>query len=232
MQKLFVHRPTGNRDDFAAAGNDSVTVATKEKSLFPRCRQAGELLRTDRHRHQIFASQPVKYELVVFGSAVIAGWQAQQAGTDENRLAHQALTVQRGVDQGVDSRDGWWNDGHGAVDNLNSPLGKQLDGARVNLVFLFQDAAGERVGGIVGKYRNHGLDDDRPGIDTAINQVDSTAGEAGAVVDCLLLDMQPGKSGEQGRVDVDNPLREGVEHHLADDAHEAGQHHQLDTCFL
>ena len=47
-------------------------------------------------------------------------------------------------------------------------------------------------------------------------------------VERLALRVHAREGGEQGRVDVDDPLREGGEEVLAEHAHEAGQHDQVD----
>ncbi len=73
-------------------------------------------------------------------------------------------------------------------------------------MLLLQNPCGQSHFRVVLQYRDHSLDNDRPGIDTTVHKVHSTPGEACTIVDGLLLYMQAGKGRQQGRVDVDDPL--------------------------
>jgi hypothetical protein len=55
----------------------------------------------------------------------------------------------------------------------------------------------------------HGsLQDHRPGVDAAVDEVDRDAEHLDAIGDRLLDRRQPGEGGEQRRVDVDDARRE------------------------
>src|SRR5579883_2980816 len=99
---------------------------------------------------------------------------------------------------------------------------------RVDAVFLGQDARRERFDRVVVFDRNRALQDDRAGVEVLIYKVHGAAGDLDAVFQRLLLGVEPGKGRQQGRMNVENPLRKGANKSGAEQAHEAGQAHQLD----
>ena len=99
-------------------------------------------------------------------------------------------------------------------------------------MLLFQDAGGKGVGVVVSEDRDDGLYDYWSGIDATVDKVDCATGKACTVIKRLLLYMQPWKSRQQGRMDVDDTFGKSIDESLRDDAHEACQDNQLNTGLL
>jgi hypothetical protein len=99
-------------------------------------------------------------------------------------------------------------------------------------MLLFKDAGGQSLHRIILKNRYDCLDENRAGINTAVDKVYSATGKAGTVINRLLLDVQAGKRRQQGGVDVNHAIGERVDECLGDDAHEARQNDKLDIGFL
>ena len=57
---------------------------------------------------------------------------------------------------------------------------------------------------------NHGLDNDRSRIHAFIDKVNRAAAPFNPIVNRLLLDMQPRKGGQQGRMDIHHPPGKGT----------------------
>ena len=105
----------------------------------------------------------------------------------------------------------------------------QPDRLREELVLDGVQALEHGVG--VGRVRDFDrpLKDDRAGIDPVVNEVDGDAEHLDAVVDRLLDGGEPGKRGQQRRVDVDDPLGEARDEVGAEQLHVAGEHDELDS---
>ena len=108
---------------------------------------------------------------------------------------------------------------------------KEPDGLGIEAVFLYLDPC--RKGGFIVplKDRYCCLDDDGACVRADIHEMNGTAGDLHAVIQCLLLGVEPGKSGEQGRVDVHDRVGEGIDEDSGHDTHETGENHQVYPAF-
>ncbi len=70
------------------------------------------------------------------------------------------------------------------------------------------------------------LEDQGPGIDAAVDEVDAHSEQTGAVGQRLLDGAQAGEGGQERRVDVDHGVREAVEEARTEELHIAGEHDQ------
>lgn len=93
-------------------------------------------------------------------------------------------------------------------------------------MLLREHACGQPLGGVAGQHRHHGLVQDLAVVQLGRDLVHGGAGKAATGIDGPLVRVEPGKGGQQGRVDVEQAP--GVVRHKAggQDAHEARQHHQ------
>jgi hypothetical protein len=97
-----------------------------------------------------------------------------------------------------------------------------------NLVLLLQDPRAQRFFRVPRTYRNHALFQDRTGVDSFVDQMHRATAEPDPVLECLFLRVESGKGRQEGRVDVDHPIREGRENRLAQDPEETGENHPSD----
>src|ERR1017187_10216190 len=81
--------------------------------------------------------------------------------------------------------------------NLVLATGYAGNGFRVSQVFLNKDAGGQGMRVVGFKHRNRALKDDRAVVQMFIDKVDSAAGHFDAVIECLLLRIEAGKSRQQ-----------------------------------
>ena len=75
---------------------------------------------------------------------------------------------------------------------------------------------------------------DGPSVALRADKMDGGPGQLDAVGQGLLVDVEAiaarsGEGGNQGGVDVQNGVGEGLDHLLGEDGHKPGQHHQLDV---
>jgi hypothetical protein len=70
-----------------------------------------------------------------------------------------------------------------------------FDGLDICSVFLFEDAGGERFDGVVIADFNGALEDDRTGVESFVNEMDSAAGDLYAVFEGLFLRVEAGEGG-------------------------------------
>ena len=69
--------------------------------------------------------------------------------------------------------------------------------------------------------RRHRLDDDRPGVDLGPGEMHRAAGEAAAGGEHTLMGLEAREGRQQGRMDVDHPVRPVLEERRRQDPHEA-----------
>src|SRR3954453_552582 len=107
-------------------------------------------------------------------------------------------------------------------------LGDQADGTRqqpvLDLVNPFLDR------GDVARIRKNVegfLQDDRPGVDTLVDEVDRHPHHLHSVLDGLLDRADPGERRQQRRVDVYDRPAEAADELSAEDLHEPGEHHEV-----
>lgn len=105
--------------------------------------------------------------------------------------------------------------------------GKQAYGFGVYSMLFNLDAGGKGFFSIVVQDWYNGLNYDRSGIGSLINEMDGTSGKLHAILQCLSLGMEAWKRRKEGRVYVHDRIREGVEKDRGNDPHETRQHHQL-----
>ena len=107
----------------------------------------------------------------------------------------------------------WLEDFHAAVFELDSTGGEQLQHVRVGFLFGFEDALGERVGGVVVEDGDRLLPDDRAVVVFVVDEVDGAAGDLDAGVEDGLVDVMAvhagaAEGGDQRGVDVDDAAGE------------------------
>ncbi|MNN34263.1 hypothetical protein D3C81_1480630 [compost metagenome] len=130
-------------------------------------------------------------------------------------------------------------DGHqqlrlGRVDNvdhavlqLQAVLDEPAYGAGIDLVLAVEQALGQAFGRVGRQHVKCRLDHDRTMVEFRGNEVHGGAMQLDAGVQRLLVGVQPGEARQQRRVDIQQPARIAVDKTRRQDAHEAGQHHQV-----
>ncbi len=96
-------------------------------------------------------------------------------------------------------------------------------------MLLDQNARRQRLGRVVIEHRNRGLQDDGPRIELRRDEVHGRARDSDAMSQCLLLRVEPWKRGKERRVNIEYPLREGLEHRRANQSHEPGKAHEINV---
>lgn len=97
-------------------------------------------------------------------------------------------------------------------------------------MLLLLDAGVEGGGGIVVEDGDGGLSDDGPGVHAGVDEMDGAAGDFDAMGEGLFPRADAGERGEERGMDVDDALREGREHAVFDDAHEASENDIIGLC--
>ena len=93
---------------------------------------------------------------------------------------------------------------------------------------LHRVQAAQHLTGILGlRQLDRALEDDRPGVDPAVDEVDRHPEHLDPVVERLLDGPQARKRRQQRRMDVDDPIRERRQELGAEQLHVAGQHDEL-----
>lgn len=141
------------------------------------------------------------------------------------------LAAERRADEGFVGTGQGRDDVDLALDEAQAAFGKEANRLWIDAVFLTQDARRKALYRIVFQYRYGRLNNDWAGIDSGIDEVDGTAGNPSAVLQGLLLRIQTGKGGQQGRVDVHDAAGKSVEKLMGDQPHETGQHDQIHIGF-
>ena len=100
-------------------------------------------------------------------------------------------------------------------------------GLRQQLVFDFQHACGQSIGGVGIVYGYSALGDDGAAIELGSNEVHGAAREAAAFVDGALVGVQAGEGGQQGGMDVDGLIGKAAAKLGREDAHIAGKQHKV-----
>ena len=96
------------------------------------------------------------------------------------------------------------------------PAGDQPDGLDQQLVLDGMQPLQDRVGvGGIGELER-ALEDDRAGVDAAVDEVHGDAEHLDAVVERLLHRAQPGERRQQRRMHVDDAVREGGQERVAE----------------
>ena len=80
--------------------------------------------------------------------------------------------------------------------------------------------------------RNGVLCDDRSAVDALVDEMHRAAGDFHAVIEGLFPGFQSRKRGKQGGMNVDDSIRESAEEFTFQDAHESGEHDEIDPRLL
>lgn len=99
-------------------------------------------------------------------------------------------------------------------------------------VFMSKDPGGKCILIITFENGNALLDNDRAAIKTFINEMDSASRHFDTMPDCLPLPVQPGKRGEERRVNIDHSSGKCLHDLSPDNPHVAGKHDQVGIAVL
>jgi hypothetical protein len=102
-------------------------------------------------------------------------------------------------------------------------LGDPLQHPGEQVVLAREDAQAQGLLVVAGQDGDGGLRDDGTGVGAAIDQMHGAAGDPHAVLEGLTLRVDAREGRQERRVDVDDVHREGVEHHVREQAHEPCQ---------
>jgi len=103
---------------------------------------------------------------------------------------------------------------------------------RVHLMLHGEDSLLERIGRVVFENGDDTLRDDRTRIDARVNQMDGAATHTDPRLKRLPLRMKARKGRQERRMNVDDPVGEGVEHGGGDNPHKSCQTDPLHTVRL
>src|SRR6266853_2381649 len=109
----------------------------------------------------------------------------------------------------------------------NFALGQRADDSRIQTPLRLLYPLVQDRGGILRQDWHGFLREDRAAINPLVDQVDGAAGHFHAVIERLFPGLQTWKSREQGGMDVHHALGKNAQEIAFQDAHEAGQHHQV-----
>ncbi len=96
-------------------------------------------------------------------------------------------------------------------------------------MFLDQNPIGQSFDGIVVEYGHSCLQNDRTGVETAVDKVHGRARHPNAVLEGLPLGMQTGERRQKRWMDVQNPMGKSLEQHRANQAHVARETHEANV---
>lgn len=116
---------------------------------------------------------------------------------------------------------------HHAALHLQPPFDEPAHGARIDDVLLLQQARRQRIRRIAGAHLDGGLQHDRAVVQFGGHEMDRCAVHLDAHGQCLLVRMQPGKAGQQRRMDIEQASCVALHEARRQDAHETRQHHQI-----
>ena len=103
---------------------------------------------------------------------------------------------------------------------------------RINLVFLGEDAGGQRVFGVVVLDGDDRLEHDGTGVEIFVDEMDGAAGEFDAVFERLALRFEAGEGGEERRVNVEDAIGEARDEKRGEEAHVAGEADEIDLVLV
>jgi hypothetical protein len=111
-------------------------------------------------------------------------------------------------------------------------LAKEADRFGQAAVFFSEDPCSECILIIALENVNTLLENNRAAIKTVINEMDGAPRDLHAMPDCLPLPVQPGKRGEERRVNIDYPSGKCFNDLSSDNPHIAGKHEQVGIAVL
>ena len=92
-----------------------------------------------------------------------------------------------------------------------------------------QDPRGECLNRVIVEQRHGGLQDDRTVVQLGGHEMHGGARDSHAMVERLPLRVESGECRQEGGVDVQNAVREGLDQRGTHQAHETGQADQIDA---
>ena len=99
-------------------------------------------------------------------------------------------------------------------------------------MLLFKNTGGQRFGRIGVMDRDGSLNNDRPFVDPFRDKVHCAAGDLTAMIDCLFLDVEPGKGRQQRGMNIHHAVLKSFDEDRRDDPHVTGEQHEFDFVFL
>jgi len=91
------------------------------------------------------------------------------------------------------------------------------------------DAGMEPLGRITLEYRHAALSQDPSRIDAGVDKMHGAPRFRDSGLQSLTPGLEPPELRQKRRMDIEDESRKGVEQGRFDDAHESGQHHEIDT---
>ena len=116
-----------------------------------------------------------------------------------------------------------------AADDFEVAAEEAVEGFGVGDVFFVKDVVAEVIGGPGGVDRDGALDEDDAVVELLVDEVDGAAGDADAVLPGLVLGVEAGEGGEEGGVDVEDAVREGLNEGGGEQAEVAGEADEIDA---
>src|SRR5205085_3643356 len=113
-----------------------------------------------------------------------------------------------------------------------APVQDNVYGLGIGNVLLLKYAVGERVLIIVIEHGSGPLHDDGAVIEMLIHEMHGAARNSHAVLERLLLRLQPGKSRQQRRMNVQDALRKLLNEPRREQAHISGEANQVNVILL
>jgi hypothetical protein len=115
-------------------------------------------------------------------------------------------------------------DPHNPAGNNQPILAEEADRFRVTRVLFDKDPLSERLLIIILANRHAFLEDDGAAVKVLVHEMDRAPGHLHPVRNGLTLRMEAGEPREQGRVDVDDLVRERLHDCNTKNPHIAGEH--------
>jgi len=115
---------------------------------------------------------------------------------------------------------------HPPTADCPAPIEQDPEGLRVDPVLFDQNSRRQGVDRVVVQNGNSRLNNDRSGVEGTIDQMHRGSRDPGTVLERLPLRVQSGKRRKQRRMDVHDPVREGLQKHGPDEPHVPGKAHQ------
>jgi hypothetical protein len=101
------------------------------------------------------------------------------------------------------------------------------DARGIKLVLRLLNARVQSFRSVGIQHRHRFLAQDRPGINTGIDQMDGATGHFNAVIESLFPCFQTRERRQERGVDIDDAAFEGAEERAFKDAHKTGEHNQV-----
>jgi hypothetical protein len=116
--------------------------------------------------------------------------------------------------------------------DAHTAKGNHFDGFGIQVPFDLLNAGVQGCGGVVVMHGNGLLGDDGAGIDSLVDKMNGATGHFYTVIEGLFPGFQTGKGGQKRGVDVDDAVGKSAEEFAFEDAHEAGEHDEINLGIL